>query len=717
MLHDLHTMETLHSVYPDKIVQLLSTMARNEGQSFRKAVLTLSRYMGLPTDLSSNLYGQVFDTIDLILPEITKLQHSGYLDANLTAWELLDQALHDRLRAGALITAMCIQPYSTEQEENDIREASYLKEKEVIDSRQPTPRVNFNAWDGSYREPLHPAIPHNPDMSKVIHGAIQVTLEQYSDVDITPRYSRKPLPTRVERSLKRKDRDELDSEDGHYYQHHLEILRATKRICLEGGVEMRQRWYANGTGPRTYYVGGPTAFEHARFIQNFFNDLCDSLDVTNRIKRVSVKRLFLHGRKTFLFYDLTSFTSNCVLQRDFIRWLANVARGRILRVTSFGAGTVEKDLGDLLEEYASYVNEYMEWYRDDCDWEGTQGSGGFLGVLGNIASCTFLHGCILLMLSETQSDCGVAGDDAAVLTDSVEKIAGGVSLVGIYQWLKVFVLKPQMSVDSDALYLKRRTFINPRIGNLSQWHYFQFPSMLTPAVMHDPEYTRRYGVELNGTRQDIRRRCISSVTSSFRSARFLPPDVLPAARSILERYYTLLGIPHCGYVPQYDRSNHRIKDPFVPHLDGLGSFDFMESTLTSLYAGWCSVPNREVSLDHLYLAPRYGLVFDTQEGSPILSFLKRTGYVMELGFPGGSSTYTGEAGLHRILAEYLDKGKEKRIRRFIVAKPIPSGAWGGARIELLGVPTSVDDIPTPVCHNPCSLFKKKMLRVPAPRGY
>jgi len=711
-------MDTLHAVYPDKITQLLSRLAGSEGQQVRKDILTLARYQGLPTDHSSNLYGQTSTTIDLLLTEVAKLQASGILSSNTTPYEALDDCLHDRIRAGALIASMCIQPYSTEQEEDDIRTASYLKEKEVIDSRQPIPKMNYNPWSGHYGEAIHPDIPPNPDMAKVIHAAIEYTLERFTDVDITPRYSRKPLPDRTISLLKRKDRDVLDSEDGRYYQHHLEVLRGSKRICLEGGVEMRQRWYASVPNPRTYYVGGPTAFEHARFIQSFFNDLCDSLDVTNRIKRVNVKRLFLHGSKTFIFYDLSSFTSTCIAQRDFVRWLSSFARGRELRVSSFGGGTQSVDLGDVLEEYAQYVNEYMEWYQDDLDWSGTQGSGGFLGVLGNIASCTFLHGGILLMLCETQSDCGVAGDDAAALTDNPGKISKGISTIGRFQPTKVFLLRPLLSVDSDALYLKRRTFINPRTGNLTQWQYFQFPSLLLPRYRNDEQYNRRYRVELSGSKSDIRRRCISSVLSSFRSARFLSPEALSQAQSILTQYYTLLGIPHSGYVPQYDRSQSSHSLPFVPSLETLGLYDFMEETLRLLYNGWCRVPNREVELSPMYLRIKPGLVFDTRTSCHALAFLKRSGYIREEGYVGGYSTYVGEQGLSRVIDEYLNRTKARRVKRYRVVAPIPEFAWGcGGRVEIEGLPASVED-ELPVRYIPAPIFLLAfVLKVTPPGGY
>jgi len=341
-------------------------------------------------------------------------------------------------------------------------------------------------------------------------------------------------------------------------------------------------------------------------------------------------------------------------------------------------------LGDLLEDYAENVNEFLPWYYDEDNWEGDHGVAGFLGVFGNIASCTFLHGATLGMLGETENDTGCAGDDAAINTTESPKVELGVSTIGIYEPSKVFIIKSHKPTKmSDALYLKRRVFVTES-GRLDKLELFRPPSLLW-TVYRKPEYMR-FKVEMAGSKKEVRSRCISSVLSTFRSAVGMPSYDLVLMHEFLASFYQHHSISPRGFVPQFEyfRGENEL---FVPSLDFLGSEDFIEETIHSCFRGFARVPNREPIEDGLYLRLYKGMIFETTERNPDLRSLEMLGMVEKRAYPGGFIELLGEQALNAVVDEYLSKrNNSSRRYRFEVVKDIPPWAWDGECVEFFGLP-------------------------------
>jgi hypothetical protein len=680
-------MDALYASFPNPLFKPLVTLLVNNGINARKSFLSLCRYQGLPTDLTSSLYDKTKPVIDVALSLVSTLQTNGILNANDDAWTTLDFYLSSPVFSGVMIYALSIHPYASEEEELDILLQLRLKEKDVIDSRQPYSRMNFNVWSGDIDGRLHPNIKPNPRMAYTIGSAILATFQKFQGTVIFPRYSNKPLPSRDINELKRKF-PEIRPDDDLKYPVDLDELYGSKRLRLDGPVEMRQRWYPSQLVPRTYFVSSSTAHISSRFLQAFFNSLCDSLPITNRISRVNVNRLFIRQNSEFLFYDLTTFTSRCIATRDFIRWLASQGKGFKVYTRSISEGTIETTIGDLLEEYAKTVNEFLPWYYDPDGWEGDHGTAGYLGVFGNIASCTFLHGATLGMMARTEDDAGCAGDDAAINTTNKEEIEIGISTIGVYEPSKVFVIKSHKPTrDSNSLYLKRRVFVSTN-GNLQLSSHFLPPNFLY-TVKGQREYSR-YHVEMSGSRAEMQNRAMTSVMMSFRTAIGLPPAELGSVHGMLRSFYRFHHMPEDGFVPQYHQ--RRISDkPFIPSLQHLGSSNFLEDTLVSCFNGFSRVPNRQKVQDGFYFRPRYGMTFEMTERPPDLVVLEKLGIVSKVRYPGDTIDFIGDEAITPVLIEYSQGSRYAgRRRRYHVCKPIPDWAWNGEIVEFFGEVVSHD---------------------------
>jgi hypothetical protein len=698
-------MDALHASFPNPLLKPLVTLLVNNGINARKSFLSLCRYQGLPTDLTSSLYDRTKHVTDLAVKLVDTLQTNGVLPSNEDAWTTLDLQLSSPVFSGVMIYALSIHPYASEEEELDILLQMRLKEKDVLDSRQPYSRMNFNVWSGDIDGRLHPNIKPNPRMAYTIGSAILATFQKFQGTVIFPRYSNKPLPSRDISTLKRKF-PEIRPDEDLKYPVDLDELYGSKRIRLDGPVEMRQRWYPSQLVPRTYFVSSSTAHISSRFLQAFFNSLCDSLPITNRISRVNVNRLFMQENSEFLFYDLTTFTSRCIATRDFIRWLASQGKGYKVYTRSISEGTVGTTIGDLLEEYAKTVNEFLPWYYDPDKWEGDHGTAGYLGVFGNIASCTFLHGATLGMMARSEDDAGCAGDDAAINTTDKEEIETGIATIGVYEPSKVFVIKSTKPTrDSNALYLKRRVFVSLN-GNLQLSSHFLPPSFLF-TVRAKPEYSR-YHVEMSGTRAEMLNRTRSSVMSSFRTAIGLPPAELASVHGLLKNFYRLHNMPEDGYVPQYHR--RRVSDrPFIPSLQHIGSSNFLEETLVSCFNNYSRVPNRQKVQDGFYFRLRYGMTFEMTERPPDLVVLEKLGIVRKVSYPGDFVDYIGEEAITPVLIEYSQGSRYAgRRRRYHVCKPIPDWAWNGEIVEFFGEIVSHDEYKVSLSEMICSRVPERI---------
>jgi len=179
-------MDALYASFPNPLLKPLVSLLVNNGTQARKSFLSLCRYQGLPTDLTSPLYDKTKLVIDLAIRLVDTLQTNGILPSNEDAWTTLDITLSSPVFSGVMIYALSIHPYASEEEELDILLQLRLKEKDVIDSRQPYSRMNFNVWSGDIDGRLHPDIKPNPRMAYTIGSAILATFQKFQGTVLFP---------------------------------------------------------------------------------------------------------------------------------------------------------------------------------------------------------------------------------------------------------------------------------------------------------------------------------------------------------------------------------------------------------------------------------------------------------------------------------------------------------------------------------------------------
>lgn len=633
-------MDTISRICNDPIIDAILAVVRQVNQESRGRVITLCRHMGVPVGVG-NMYSMTHDVVCLLLDEIARTIRNCSELVNIPPIDLLNERLRHPLFSGALIMACFIAPVGS-SEEQEIRLCSYAKEINTMDSEPYLPNLDFRCFFGEYDRPLHPTMAPNPAMAKVVHDAISSWSfsESTSQRMHWPKLSKKLLP-----HFSRRDLDSYvnyilaDPEEAD--QGVLEYLWMKYAILLEGPCEVKQRWYTNGLKPRTYYVCGPSLFNISKHTQSMWNALCDSLVVTSRRNRVNPNRIHTRGAHHVLFYDLTSFTSNCAVQREFLAQLALFCDGNDFNYRDSRYGPQVANMGDIIREYAR-TNIHPE-YTDKREpyLLGKHGVAGFLGVYGNIATCTFVHGAVLLQLASDDTECGCAGDDAAIVVHSEDDdtVYACISLLGIFAPEKTF-----STADPDVIYLKRKTWIGPAC-RLQQGRYIQFPSLLPFLPRED---LRKYR-EHQYTKRQLYESACTSLMATFRTSVGLLTEEVGSIREALRVYYDLLRLPHEGNVPQFSSSSRWFATVFVPNLEYLGQRDFIRGTIVTAYPGWAEVPVRDTVTNPGPLMMTEGSVF-LVERQPAVRLLLATRVLEEV--HRRSVVVEGDYGLQRLLDEY-----------------------------------------------------------------
>lgn len=554
----------------------------------------------------------------------------------------LQEFFNNPLNRGAVIMSCFLAPLSGELEEQ-ARLESFLKEVHVTDSDPTQIPFDFTPFFGNYSQPLHADVPHNPPMARLVHESIDAWIDTVCQKTHFPKMSTKLLPKWTREEL-RAYTDKLVEDPAVATVASIEYLATFYGIYVEGPCELGQRWYPSGVTPRSYFVSGASAHHVAKYTKNMWNDLADSLSVTNKRNRVNPSRIHVTGTKTAVFYDLTSFTSNMSAQRPFLERLSVYCSGRRVVVADGELGLIERDLGDIIREYnAMNTQPGFRWESEPTIFPETHGVAGFLGVFGNIATCNFLHGAVILQCCDTEEECGCAGDDVVVVVEEEETVWACASTLGILALEKTF-----LSSDLDAVYLKRRTWVDIREFHLRQSHPFQLPSFLLDAVTGTHPITRFR--ESSMSRRELIDYAANSVMASFRSASYLHrrDHYLGEIQSFMRHYYDLHGFRHEGNVPQYHLVKNIENSRFLPSLDYLGDPEYIERTLESLYPGFATLPDRDNAV--VEEIPLRTQSFFRSRGSPQLNYAKRMGFIEVVG--KCSACYYGVDGLQRVKKEF-----------------------------------------------------------------
>jgi hypothetical protein len=642
-------------------------LAREGDQKLTKELLLVARHNGIAegTGNFAALTERVTRRL-VVLPCFNPgVEKGSVLESLVDTTPRIQSFFRHPLYSAGIIMSCFLAPLDDEQIRRTQME-SYMKEILVMDSECLHPKLDYTAFLGAPRNPLHADIPANPVAAEHVHKTIDLWISEMQQKTSHPKMSRKLLPTRTREQL-RGFCDDLLEDPATATQASLEWLYVKKGVSMTGGCELKQRWYTNGLTPRSYFVAGPDAYNQTKYTKDMWNLLVDLLPCTNKRNRVNPTRIHVTGLKTAIFYDLTSFTSNMSEQRHFIDALAIYCHGRIITVMDSVLGPIPYDLGQLIKEYneLNFYPEYV-WTHNPSLLPETHGVAGFLGVYGNIATCTFLHGAVLLQLTDHDYECGCAGDDAVVCVEDEDTVWACVSLLGILATEKTYNL-----MDGDVVYLKRRTWLDRRSFCLRSRSLLQLPSFLWAmdkgglSRFREASLNRRELVDLAG----------KSLQALFRSSAsfYRQEEYFPDIRRFAEAYYNRLGFPLEGNIPQITSSRGKHKLRFIPTLEALGSKDFIADTIHSVYDGVVMLPDREESYEApLQLSP--DTTFESR-GGPFLSFLIRLGLVEVL--KKRKVVYTGAEGLERLLGEW--DNPDRSWIRYRVKHHVPT-LWGNCGV-------------------------------------
>jgi hypothetical protein len=524
------------------------------------------------------------------------------------------------------------------------------KEMLVMESSPLPSALNYRPFFGAYSEPIHPSVDPNPRQASAIHALIDkwiLSLEQQPY--ILPHMTTKLCSKATQKEVRDKYPIYMTFEEEGATQPDLEYIYMTYGDKLEGSpCEVKQRWYTSQLTPRTYYAAGAEAYHRSKYVRNALNSLCDYLPPTERYSRVNPHRIVLSSPHSHaLIYDLTSFTSNMHEQRHFMSALSSYCLGRVVRILDSVEGVVDVDLGVLLSEYNELNNE-AQYSSDKLLGAGlvlTHHVAGFLGVYGNLASCTFLHGAVMSQLVSTFSQLGVAGDDGLVESWDDYTTFFLIRLLGLMEESKGY----NTLETGNQVYLKRPL---RQVGNRVFSESFALFSMLEHLFKDDD---LRF---FPAPRSDMERKgsLASSIVSFLRSLGnvLIDSDQTSHIYEFLSGVYQSVGFPFGGNVPQV----HTTQPPYVEKLpsgiipalsiDSIGK-DPIEYTIKSLYQGVAVLPERSVDrldLDNhmLYVGSEFRCT-----SSPLLAYYRKLGFV-EL--TQDEFVVTGEEGLRAMLKHY-----------------------------------------------------------------
>lgn len=305
-----------------------------------------------------------------------------------------------------------------EQLETDIRRESAEKEAAACTSSPILPMLNFSSWFGSRDQlgtPLHPLLGSRPASARLIRRRLSEWREKMRDRVLYPIASKKHGSQSTDSDLSLltgQPPGHYTSDDYELYYHHTGVMPKGQ------GVEMRQAWFYNDLKARTYYAYSGESYEKSRFVQPIFNSLLDAFQTTHRFKRFRMDRLDLLEDHALLIYDFSSFTSSLEQQRAFIEELAIFTDEVPIFLFDSFMGYTQTTLGSLLREYNS-LNEHFPCLPSAALaslglQEFFHTKAGYLGVHGNLASCTLLHGLLALTITEDERLASVVGDDGMI---------------------------------------------------------------------------------------------------------------------------------------------------------------------------------------------------------------------------------------------------------------------------------------------------------------
>lgn len=516
--------------------------------------------------------------------------------------------------------------------------------------------LNFDVFFGYADMPLLEFLSPNRTMAKRIQQCIDSWIEDLTDTVLFPKLGSKTVSKVTRDELRATFPEYVQADDIGITPIDLERVYHQYGIKVGGPCEMRQKWYCSNLKPRTYYAMGGDAFHSSKYLALPLVDLCDTLPSTNKYSRVDPGRILIRDdTDDVAYYDLTSFTSNLHVHLEFMLRLAKYCDGTNVMILDARLGMVDKDLGALIREYAE-TNLRNPTYTLPSKYADPSvvhyhGVAGFLGVYGNIASATFIHGAVMTMMHNYLDENNVAGDDGLDVTSDVDRTLKVVGSMGVVMDEKTF-----RDSEGCCIHLKRPiTRVGNRLlhGLLSTW-----PSLEPAMEQPDPRYP--YYNEL--TRRERKDAIAGSVTAFLQ--KLVPLDLttddVELVDTFLSYVYDTYGLPRSGCVPQATNDRSAFVPAYEKRFIGI---DPTYNTIVRNYCGIVRLPRR----GHERWNPGM-LEQETFEcnSTKLLNYLESLGYIEQ----EKVSQYTfGEEGLRELLREYISP--EPPIYRYTVIRRLP----------------------------------------------
>lgn len=544
------------------------------------------------------------------------------------------------LLAGLVLQLVLLAPL-TQRDVDTIYKQSLEKELTVMESVMRTCELDFEPFFGMYYKTIHWSVAPNPKIARYVHERIDNWIRSLQNRVLYPRIGSKTVSTSTASEVRKIDPDYVQENEIGITPIDLERIYHRHNIKVSGSCEMRQKWYYSNLQPRTYYAQGGDAFHSSKYLANPFVDLCDTIPATNRRTRVDPNRIVIpNPTSDIAYYDLTSFTSNLHVQRTFMYRLAKYCEGVKVSILDSVRGVISQDLGELIHEYTRVNLHYPSYTLPskyaDSSLVHYHNIAGFLGVYGNIATATFIHGIVMAMRHDNLDENNVAGDDGLDVTESVEDTLALVQSLGTVKDEKTFRDK-----EGCCIHLKRPI---RRIGNrLFHGHLVSWPSLEPGQSDVDPRYPYLKRMS-NRDRKDA---IAGSVTAFLRKLEHqdLSDNDIEIVDTFLSSLYDTYDLPRGGCVPQITQSNSGFVPIYEKRFIGM---DPISNTITRLYDNIARVPQRGViKLD----------ADDLHNTTFMCNSTKMLRHLVMLGYLEQEKIHSyvfGYNGLERLLKEYID---------------------------------------------------------------
>jgi hypothetical protein len=576
--------------------------------------------------------------------------------------DLISSLVTDTLTCGLLIS-ICMAAPITDQECRNQYTTLLAKEMTVMESSPLPGQLNYNCFFGSYTEPLCNDIPPNLRMAMYIHSIIDSWIVEQESKIHYPHMTSKLVAKQTQNLISRTYPEYVPYEEEGCSQYDLEYLYHKFGDKIEAGpCEVKQRWYPGFLTPRTYYAAGSKAYHSSKYMRDALNSLCDFLPPTERYSRVNPNRIQVSDSSHhILLYDLTSFTSNMHEQRHFLHRLGTYCQGHVVRILDTVDGLVEVDLGDLILEYNS-MNEQPSYASESLlgDLELRHHTAGFLGVFGNLASCTFLHGAVMIQTVKEISGLGVAGDDGAVETEDDSKTIGSIRTLGLMEPSKVYTTQD----PGNQVYLKRP------VRQVSKRLYADSFALYSMFEHLGDEDDTRFFLKRRSKMERLSA-LASSVVSFLRSLQrlILSDEEKERVSSFLCGLYDSVGFPTSGYLPQLSSSSQsNLPMTLIPTInEKFICMNPIEMTIKSNWQGSALITETTAGhIDYDKADLFEGSTFQSTMSQELL-LLSRLGYVEVV----KKDVYVfGEEGLERVL-KHMTTQSSRTLYEVSVLMEIP----------------------------------------------